>query len=261
MTKLFLNDPNISSVVFYPRKSYIPDKVPENVKILKFEIEETITIGGILWIKDVNLPTIIMFHGNGEVAMDYDYFFPAYHDCGVNLAVADFRGYGFSTGKPIYGGLITDAMPIYTQFREFMEENGLKNSLFVKGRSLGSTCAAEIGSHNPKDLKGIIFESGFASVYNMMTRLFRISGPKISPESLKEYSNDTRVAKFKNPTLIIHGTADWIVPYEEGELIYETIPEGVYKKLISIEGAGHNNIFSFQDEYFPPLKEFVEKFK
>jgi hypothetical protein len=261
MKKLFIDDPHISNVVFYPRKIRIPDDTSPNVKVLKFQISEEILIGGFLYITDKNLPTILLFHGNGEIASDYQYSAPAYFDCGVNLAVADFRGYGFSTGSPIYSGLIYDAFPIYKIFKNWMEENSFKNSLFVQGRSMGSVCAAEIGSHNPEDLNGIIFESGFASMYDMMTRLFGINGPNITHETFNEYSNDTRIKKFQKPVLIIHGTKDFIIPNSEAQKIHDAIPEGVYKKLIMIEGAGHNDISSYKEEYFNPLQEFIEKYK
>ncbi len=133
--------------------------------------------------------------------------------------------------------------------------------MFVQGRSLGSVCAAEIGSHNPNDVRGIIFESGFGSAYNMMTRLFRVRGSDITPEALKEYSNDTRIEKFQKPVLIIHGTMDWIIPSNEAQVIFNAIPENIEKKLVLIEGAGHNDIFSYKDEYFTPLKEFIKKYK
>lgn len=258
---MFLDDPLISNVIFYPRKTEIPEILDDNVKIIQFKIDNDVIIGSLLYLKDINLPTILMFHGNGEIAEDYSYFYLFFHDCGVNLAVADYRGYGFSTGTPLYSGLISDAMPIFLQFKAWIEKSGLKNSLFVLGKSLGSVCAAEIGFHNPMDLKGIIFDSGFASIYNMMTGLFGVSGPDITQKALETYSNDTRVKKFNKPTLVIHGTADWIVPCEEGEMLYQSIPEGVEKKLVLIKGAGHNDIFSFQDEYFTPLKEFIKKFK
>ena len=261
MKKLFIDDPRVSNVVFYPRKIKIPDEMSPNVKVLKFQINKEILIGGFCYITDKKLPTILLFHGNGEIASDYQYFAPTYFECGVNLAVADFRGYGFSTGSPIYSGLINDAYPIYKIFRKWMDENDFKNSLFVQGRSMGSVCAAEIGSHNPEDLKGIIFESGFASIYDMMTRLFRVSGPDITPEALSEYSNDTRIMKFQKPVLIIHGTRDWIIPKDQARLIHDAIPDKVDKKLVMIEGAGHNDIFSYQEEYFKPVKEFIEKYK
>lgn len=258
---LFLDDPRVSNVVFYPRKTPIPNNLTANIKVLKFQISENILIGGYFYLLDSIFPSILLFHGNGEIALDYRYFVDLFFECGINLAVIDFRGYGHSSGEPIYSSLITDAFPIYQHFKEWMDDNGLKDSLFVQGRSLGSVCAAEIGSHNPEDLKGIIFESGFASIYNMMTRLFGVQGPDITPDSLKEYSNDTRIEKFKKPVLIIHGTRDWIIPCEEGKGIYNSLSESVEKKLVLIENAGHNDIFSYKDEYFTSVKEFIQKYK
>ncbi len=259
--KSFIDNPAVSNIVFYPRKVPIPANLGPNIKILKFEINKDLIIGGFFYLNNATFPTILLFHGNGEIAADYQYFLDFFFDCGVNLAVVDFRGYGFSTGKPIYSSLISDALPIYNKFYEWINENGIEDSLFLLGRSLGSVCASEIGANNPHSLKGTIFESGFASTYNMMTRLFRVSGPGITPEGLKEFSNDTRIIRFKKPVLVIHGTQDWIIPFDEGKLIYECIPEDVDKKLVLIEGAGHNNIFSFREEYTTPLKEFIQKHK
>ena len=261
MKILFLDDPRISNVVFYPRKIAIPNNLDPNIKVLKFQIDKNLLIGGFFFLNNPDLPTILLFHGNGEIALDYQYFAPLFFQCGVNLAVVDFRGYGFSSGDPIYSSLISDAIPIYNEMKKWMDDNNLKDSFFVLGRSLGSVCAAEIGAHNPKDLRGIIFESGFGSIYNMMTRLFRVSGPNITPEILKQYSNDTRIEKFKTPVLIIHGTMDWIIPCDEANVIYNALPDEFEKKLIIIEGAGHNDIFSYNEEYFLPLKEFIETFK
>jgi len=42
-----------------------------NVEILKFHISDDVLIGGFFYKNDVNLPTILLFHGNGEVALDY----------------------------------------------------------------------------------------------------------------------------------------------------------------------------------------------
>ena len=259
--ELFIDDPRISNVVFYPRKTSIPSDLPKNIKVLNFQINEDILIGGYYFLQDENLPSVLLFHGNGEVALEYHYFIDLFFECGVNLAIADFRGYGHSSGKPTYSSLITDALPIYNEFKKWIDDSGLNNSLFIQGRSLGSVCASEIGSHNPKDVRGIIFESGFGSVYNMMTRLFRVEIPDDTREVVQQYSNDTRIEKFQKPTLIIHGTMDWIIPNSEAEVIFNAVPEEVDKKLIMIEGAGHNNIFSYQKEYFTPFKDFIEKYK
>jgi len=259
--KSLIDNPTVSDIVFYPRKTILPEKKDPNIKVLQLKINDQITIGGFLYLNDRNLPSILLFHGNGEIASDYQYFASRFFDCNVNLAVVDFRGYGFSSGKPYYTSLISDALPIYKEFEKWIEKKSFNRSIFVHGRSLGSVCAAEIGAHNPERLKGIIFESGFASAYNMMTRLFRISSPNLTPLSLDEYSNHTRIKKFKKPVLIIHGTNDWIIPSTEGELIFQSLPEPIKKKLVMIKGAGHNDILTYKEEYFIPLRNFISTFK
>ncbi|MFX1278270.1 MAG: alpha/beta hydrolase [Promethearchaeota archaeon] len=259
--KLLIDNPVVSNVVFYPRKIRKPEGLDPKTKTLELRINKEILIGGFFYLNNPNYPTILLFHGNGELASEYQYFLSFFFQCGVNLAVVDFRGYGFSSGNPFYTSLITDALPIYDEFHKWVVKKGYNDSLFVLGRSLGSVCASEIGAHNPESTHGIIFESGFASLYDMMSRLFRISGEEITPEFLSEYSNDTRIRKFVKPTLVIHGTLDWIIPSYQGKLIYENLPEVIEKQLVMIEGAGHNNIFSYEHEYITPLREFINKFK
>ena len=258
---LIIDNQVVSNIVFYPRKTPIPTELAPNIHPLQFKISKSITIGGIFFQKDENLPTILLFHGNGEVAMDYIYSARLFFECDVNLVVVDFRGYGFSTGEPYYTSLISDAMPIYSELKKWMDSRGFIDTIFVLGRSLGSVCASEIGAINPKELKGIIFESGFASIYNLMTQLFRVKSSQISPSSLNKYSNDFRVRKFDKPVLIIHGSSDMIIPHSEAILLYKNIPEYVEKKLIIIEGAGHNDIINYRKEYFSALEEFINKNK
>ncbi|MFX0030286.1 MAG: alpha/beta hydrolase [Candidatus Hermodarchaeota archaeon] len=264
MIKKLIDSPAVTNVVFYPRKTQIPSKVDPNIKILKLILEKEILIGGFFYLNNPDYPTILLFHGNGEIASDYQYFLDFFFQCDVNLAVVDFRGYGFSSGSPFYTSLITDAFPIYNEFHKWLVKNSYNDSIFVLGRSLGSVCASEIGAHNPESLHGIIFESGFASLSGMIILLSRISGQEINSlekESLNEYSNDIRIRKFLKPVLVIHGTFDRIIPSNQGELIYENLPNGIEKKLVLIKGAGHNDIFYYEEEYITPLKEFINKFK
>ena len=207
---------------------------------------------------DSSLPSILYFHGNGEIALDYHYFSSQFFDCNVNLAVADFRGYGHSTGEPSYTNLINDAVPIYNHFQTWLSNHSYNLNTFVFGRSLGSICAAEIGSKELDNLKGIIFESGFASTFNLIKR-FGIHIPTLKPQDIAPYSNDTRIQRFQYPTLVIHGTTDFIIPTSEGELIYKNLPEKVDKQLVLIQGATHNDIISFTEEYFGPLRKFIQK--
>lgn len=258
---LVIDNPVVSNIVFYPRTNPIPLKLDANTEILEFQVEKNVNLGGFFFLNDITFPTILLFHGNGEIAIEYKSIAPMFFECNVNLAVVDYRGYGFSLGRPYYTSLINDAPIIYQQFINWMDRRGLNKSNFILGRSLGSVCAAEIGSQNLESLRGIIFESGFANLYNIMTYLFRVSSSEVTPTSLSKYSNDTRLRKFKKPVLVIHGTSDFIIPSSEGELIYESLPLDIDKSLVLIEGAGHNDILMYYDKYFDPLSEFIEKFK
>lgn len=258
--KKLINNPAISRAIFYPRKVDVPENLESNISPFKFKLDSGVVIGGYVFTKDKSLPSILYFHGNGEVAIEYDYFAPEFYQCDVNLAVADFRGYGHSTGEPSYTNLIEDSVPTYEHFQRWLRAHSYNKSTFVFGRSLGSICAAEIGSKELENLKGIIFESGFASTYNLIKH-FGISIPTLKPQDIAPYSNDTRIQQFKYPTLIIHGTTDFIIPTSEGKLIYNNLPEWLDKKLILIDGATHNNISSFKEEYFGPLCDFVQEYK
>jgi len=258
--KKLLDNPAITKAIFYPRKVGIPSSLKSNIKPFEFKISSNVVIGGYIFINDKTLPSILYFHGNGEIALDYHYFASQFFECDVNLAVADFRGYGHSTGEPSYTNLINDAVPTYKNFQNWLSDKSYNVRTFVFGRSLGSICAAEIGSNKLDNLKGIIFESGFASTFNLIKH-FGIHIPTLKPQDIAPYSNETRIQKFQYPTLIIHGTTDFIIPTSEGELIYKNLPEKVDKELILIEGATHNNIISFKDDYFTPLCKFIQKYK
>lgn len=59
------------------------------------------------------------------------------------------------------------------------------------------------------------------------------------------------------PTLVIHGTADRIVPYSHGQEVFRRVTV-VNKRFVSVEGAGHCDFQSFLGEkYIPLLVDFI----
>ena len=44
-------------------------------------------------------PVIVYFHGNAEVAVDYDHSYEQFHEAGASLMVVDFLGYGWSRAE------------------------------------------------------------------------------------------------------------------------------------------------------------------
>jgi pimeloyl-ACP methyl ester carboxylesterase len=254
----------LSSGIFFPRKTSIPIEDKSKFRVLQFDISNEISIGGILYLNRdfLNVPTVIFFHGNGEVATDYSYFASKYLECGLNLAVFDFRGYGFSTGTPEYSTLFDDPPLIFEKFSGWLksEYTGIISEVFfIFGRSLGSASASALAASNPENLRGVIFESSFGSIKRMMT-LVAGRFPEINLELLNPFSNDTYLTQIKKPCLVIHGERDQIIPFSEGKYVFETIPESVEKEFIGIPYATHNDISSYEDQYFSPIKKFIEKY-
>ena len=58
------------------------------------------------------------------------------------------------------------------------------------------------------------------------------------------------------PTLIIHGTADRIVPFAHAEAAHQAIPNS---KLVSVPRGGHGILFSRAGDLKPAVAEFLER--
>jgi hypothetical protein len=57
------------------------------------------------------------------------------------------------------------------------------------------------------------------------------------------FGNIEKIGRFDKPTLIIHAEYDHIIPFSDGEALYESAA-AKNKKLLQIPGANHNDIFA-----------------
>src|SRR5258708_2866958 len=93
-----LDEAGVTGMMFYPRPDPFPP--PPGATDHLIEVGPDAAIGARFYAFDPALPTILYFHGNGEVVSDHDTLAPLYRQAGANLFVAEFRGYGRSTGQP-----------------------------------------------------------------------------------------------------------------------------------------------------------------
>jgi alpha-beta hydrolase superfamily lysophospholipase len=251
-----LDRPEILQFIFYPRLEFFEKSAASNVIASSINIDETVSISYCFYFGDKKYPNILFFHGNGEIASDYEPIGSIYNQIGLNLFVADYRGYGSSGGKPTLTNMIKDAHPIFEGFKQVLKDRGFSGNLFIMGRSLGSASAIELASHYQSQLTGLIIESGFANLFNLFKYLgfplksLGVDVPR-TPYSLK------LIREISLPTLIIHGEYDQIVPVEEGKALYETIA-AKDKRLIIIPGVDHNTIMSGgMQPYLQALHDFI----
>lgn len=248
-----LDRPELLQILFYPRKDYTPP--PPGSTDHSIEVEEGISIACRFYTHSQEAPTILYFHGNGEVVYDHDYFAPLYNRLGINLFVADYRGYGSSGGAPNFTSLFADAHRIFKGFIEVLQKANYSSKVFIMGRSLGSIPAVELAFHYGQEIKGLIVESGFGSMVSLLDRL------GFSRESLAitdaGFPNLSKVESITMPTLVIHAEFDTIAPLAGAKELFEhSMSER--KRMLTIPGASHNDLLLLGTEpYFEAIREFV----
>jgi pimeloyl-ACP methyl ester carboxylesterase len=256
----FLDHPDLVRFVFYPRRHQGDLRENNDTYSLSISIDKGINIVGRFYrtIEYQFAPTILFFHGNGEIATDYDFIGPTYQQMGINLFVTDYRGYGKSDGHPSFSSMIKDAHVIYQEFRTYLLENQFLGPVSVMGRSLGSASAIEIAAQYQSQLACLIIESGFAYTYNLLRRL-GIPSSMLPPEKEEIASTLPSIRNIKIPSLFIHGENDVIIPLDDGVALHKNIASE-YKNILIVPGAGHNDLLIVAPEdYMEAIRKIISE--
>ena len=213
----------------------------------------------------------VMIHGgfrgnwnNGIITEEYDDFYKA----GYNLLFVDSRATGNSGGDYVTYGQYESDDVLYWINQEVRERPSQKILLY--GGSMGAaTMMSVLAKDIPVNVKGIIENCGFASIDEQLRFTYNQTVVPALPDAIKnqldiigdqeheylfmgllkqyyfdqEMHLDTKAAlptigmSDSLPKLIIHGTADDVVPVSNAQKLYEL--SGGYKDLLLVEGAGH----------------------
>ncbi len=245
----------LGSLLFYPRPD--PSTPPKGALDLAFEVAPGVRLGARFYPFDRAWPTILYFHGNGEVAGDHNSIAPFYGQIGVNLLVCEFRGYGRSSGQPTFATLVADGGPAAVSFHDFLDANGFAPSRFVMGRSLGANPALEVAANHATRFQGFILESGAGNIRRLAGR----AGLDVEDGdglALVE-AHEAKLRSIRLPGLLIHGDQDELIPVSTA-IELNAILEATECDLIVIPGAGHNDILWVGNAlYFAAIRTFVEK--
>jgi len=200
-------------------------------------------------------PCIALFHGNGEVAGDYDEIAADYHGAGAALAVIDFRGYGRSGGRPSFSSMIADACAAFPLLRAKLRELGRTGPWIAMGRSLGTYCALELTAAFPDELCGLVIESGSGE----LARLVPLAGldPREPRTRALIEGHEALLRAIELPLLVIHGERDQMIPLSHARALLERVGSRS-KHLEVIPIAGHNDLWWLgRARYFAALAEFI----
>jgi fermentation-respiration switch protein FrsA (DUF1100 family) len=252
-----LDRPEVLTRLFHPRPEMPLNRTGESGIDVTIRVDPGVEIGGRFHAAHPAGGIILFFHGNGEIVADYDELGTVYNRMGINFLAVDYRGYGRSSGSPSVSAMMRDAHVIFDFVLQWLEEKEFTGPLVVMGRSLGSASALDLARKRAGDIAGLIVESGFAYAGPLL-RLLGIDTAAIGFSEAEGFGNLDKIARFDKPTLIIHAEYDHIIPFSDGERLYQACPAD-RKKFLKIPGANHNDIFMRGlDAYLQQVKTLVE---
>jgi uncharacterized protein len=247
----------ILSFVFHPRtETMAPGYSGDDVNVM-IPVSDDISIHGTLFLKDKTAPTILFFHGNGEIVSDYGDIGQLYNSMNINFFIVDYRGYGRSEGRPTITSMLKDSTTIFDFTKAQLKKDKLTGPLIVMGRSLGSASALEIASRFENDFDGLIIESGFAHTTPLFSLLSGGSSGVFNENH--GFHQIEKITHFTKPLLVIHSEYDHIIPYSDSEDLFNACKTD-NKKHIKIPDANHNTIFQLGlSKYMEEVKNFVTR--
>ena len=177
----------------------------------------------------------VFCHGNtGNLTTSADVI-PHLLNAGFNVLFFDYRGYGKSTGRASFGGVISDGVTA-SRFHDKIRPKGLPSILY--GYSLGGAIAAQVIRRHPFD--GLILQSTFTN----LPELARVAFPKI-PLHLCAGTDVMNtldiIGKLQVPLLILHGTEDEVCPCWMAHKLHDACKAP--KRIHCIEGGLHKDLF------------------
>jgi pimeloyl-ACP methyl ester carboxylesterase len=249
MNNSILDHPNLSAKYFYPWPNHFDN--PFFVTGDGFRL-------GCRYLKVFDTaPTIIHFHGNGESVQDYlGDFEQRIAELGANLLLAEYRGYGMSSGEPALAAMLDDVRLIVEAIKI------PPNEIIFFGRSLGSLYALHGASLYPQ-AAGLIIESGLADPLERI--LVRIEARHVGA-TMEELKNEVdrslnqqvKIASFTGRVLIMHTRNDDLVSASHAERLYDWANDP--KELVLFERGDHNTILSAnQEAYFAAVENFLRQ--
>ena len=253
-----LDRSEILTFLFHPRPDLGDPGSSDRGEDFLIPVGMDVVVGARFHMTEESAANILFFHGNGEIVADYDELGSAYNRIGINFLPVDYRGYGRSTGQPTITAMMRDCHLIFDFVKKWLLDKEYKGSFILMGRSLGSASVLELASHYKDQIDGLIVESGFA-FSGPLLQLLGVNLRAINFSEEMGLGNLDKIQRFDKPTLIIHAELDHIIPFSDGQALYDASPSSD-KTLLKIPNANHNDIFMRGfSEYLAAVRNLAHK--
>ncbi len=148
-------------------------------------------------------PAVIFAYGNAELIEYWAPMITPYREAGLHVLLADYRGYGFSEGKPSQKAIISDFVRFYDRLSA--HEAVDSERIVFHGRSLGGGVVCALSRKRPP--AALVLSSTFTSIADMAVRFF------FPPFLMRDrFDNLSALRGYDGPVLLLHGREDRLIP-------------------------------------------------
>lgn len=236
-------DINLKEITNHPAWLLISEKV-------SYESPSGNTITG-LYIDNNSEKVVYYFHGNGA-PMEYFYSDIQFiSDLWYSVMAHEYPWYWEATWMPYLQENRVFSKTFYDNMKQILEFQD--SDVIIWWYSVWTALAVDFATQ--RDFDSLILFSPLTSRYDMgakllwfpLQKLFFLDNSYITSEVIKT---------IEEPTLIVHGNRDKVVPFEQGKIIFNN-SAAEKKKFIEIDWFGHSLI---PERYGQVLSEYIINF-
>jgi pimeloyl-ACP methyl ester carboxylesterase len=179
---------------------------------------------------------VLFFHGNRDNIKRYLRYAIPLTNKGYDVWMADYPGFGKTTGRFTEQRVYQDARIVY----QLAEKEFAADSIIIYGKSLGTGIASELAS--VKKCRRLILETPYYSI----PQLARDHFPIYPTNRMSRYRFPTYeyLSYIESPVTIFHGTDDGVIPYKHAARLKNLLKNK--DEFVTVPDAIHNNLLDFQ---------------
>lgn len=203
-------------------------------------------------------PTVLYLHGARWNLNGSAFRMEGWTRMGYSMLAIDYRGFGQST--PLLPSEQSASQDAVAALQELARRQPDPARRFIYGHSLGGAIAIDLAARpDLPPFAGLIVESSFTSIGAMLGTMKWGWVPGATLLVTQPFASVDKLAALTTPMLLLHGTADRVVPHTMSDELYraaQLVPADL-KRLVKIEGASHSGAIRSGRIYEDAVADFV----
>jgi fermentation-respiration switch protein FrsA (DUF1100 family) len=224
---------NQKSLIYFPDSSSF-EQCPNFA-----DAEKVVHKGTRMYYKHNGSTLAVFYHGNAGTACENRRLKEFLEQRNYSYLFVEYAGYANDKREPSYSLIVEDVK----NAAEYASTLKMKKVVVI-GESIGSGAASYHASlANPEAAILVVPFNSFAELGREKYPLFPVAWLLT-----ERYDNALWLKNYKGRVLIVHGDADNIVPQHHSKKLFDSLTTAD-KAYASIKGAGHNDVYDFNETW------------